>query len=491
MDRRKTATILIAILLFTALCCACAPQEASVSVAEELPDYYRSRAVTPTSSYAFEARGVPVRVTEFRDDLGEETVLKGRSYDLENGDSVFAGSLQGGGGTGNIKVFETVCRKPELRYFRGGEWHVSSQQGIFRAGCIFLDTDEGSYILYLPRGYERIRNNCIRELEDGKGWLEVRRTADGDWRVSLFAPLPGKNGFSDFFLCRTPSAAVDWEDSEAADLWQILTNDGAWRMLYDGYYYESAGNYDPSGEGVFANRPACYLAWVLTHHASAYPVMNSLNCFVLDSMIRCQNEEGFWPSDSKSRWLYAKYGVDAGYYDTRFNSDLMETLLMECAVSSWPELEDSISAYFDFYLQYAKQFGREGENGGLFVPDYYEYGMRSPHTSLNHQLSEISVLLKGGRLLGREDLTELALQMLAAIEGTEDSWIRSDGNLEYALYPGGEFGGTDYPYLTYNDLLALQRTLRKTGFEPNRTLMHLMTSKKIWMDTHGITGYAR
>jgi len=180
MKRRKTAAFFITILLLAILCCACTQQEASVSVKEELPGYYPQQAVTRTAAYGFEAKGVPVRVTEFSDGLGESAVLEARYYDLENGDSVFAGSLQGGARTKTVPVFETVCRELELRYFRGGEWHVSSQQGIFRAGCLFLDTEDGSYILYLPQGFERIRNNCLREIEDGQGKISLRTGTEYD-----------------------------------------------------------------------------------------------------------------------------------------------------------------------------------------------------------------------------------------------------------------------------------------------------------------------
>lgn len=491
MDRRRPITIFITVLLLTALLCACTDTAAEEPVQCPLPAYYAAVSVTPGSSRQFEVNDVPVRVTEFRDELHGDAVLDASYYELDNGDTVFAGSLRSETGGDAIPVFETVCRSMELRFFRGGEWHRSSQKGIYRSGCLFLDTDEGSYILYLPQGYEHIENGCIRVLKDAKGWMDVRKTADGMWKIALYAMPPGENASSDFFLCRTDAAAIDWEDDEVPALWQILTNDGAWRMLYDGYYYESAANYEPWGDDVYANRPACYLAWVYARHAAECPIMDTLNCFVLDRMIRCQNEEGYWPSNSRSRWLYAKYSVNAGYYDTRFNSDLMETLLTEYRRSSWPELENCIEAYFDFYLQFAEQYGWSPESGGLFVPDYYETGMWRPHTSLNHQLAEISVLLKGGALLKRSDLTDLGLQMLAAIEGSEEHWIREDGNLEYAIYPGGVYGGTDYPFLTYNDLHDLQKTLRKCGLLRSSCLQRLMASKKVWMDAHGVTGYVQ
>ena len=147
MDRRRPITIFITVLLLTALLCACTDTAAEEPVQCPLPAYYAAVSVTPGSSRQFEVNDVPVRVTEFRDELHGDAVLDASYYELDNGDTVFAGSLRSETGGDAIPVFETVCRSMELRFFRGGEWHRSSQRGIYRSGCLFLDTDEGSYIL--------------------------------------------------------------------------------------------------------------------------------------------------------------------------------------------------------------------------------------------------------------------------------------------------------------------------------------------------------
>lgn len=53
----------------------------------------------------------------------------------------------------------------------------------------------------------------------------------------------------------------------------------------------------------------------------------------------------------------------------------------------------------------------------------------------------------------------------------------------------GTMGGTEYPYLTYNDLYDLQKMLEicRDGRDP--VLQKLMDSKLQWMQANGIEGY--
>ena len=51
------------------------------------------------------------------------------------------------------------------------------------------------------------------------------------------------------------------------------------------------------------------------------------------------------------------------------------------------------------------------------------------------------------------------------------------------------YGRADYPYLTYNDLFTMQKTLLTRNGEENTALRALMESKLRWMTQQGITGY--
>ena len=193
---------------------------------------------------------------------------------------------------------------------------------------------------------------------------------------------------------------------------------------------------------------------------------------------------------SGSTWLWDDYGIRASSM-TRFNSDLVEMFI------------NGYSKYGgDLYLKHSKVFGlfilnmpmniTAPRKGGWFVDDYYHpTGNRRTHTSLNHQLQEIIVLYKLSDMLSRSDLSELADKLLLAIEDSGADWIRKDKNLHYSYSADGTYGGTDYPYLTYNDLYNLQKLLAARTGKTNDTLTMLMKYKKAWMDTNGVTGYLK
>lgn len=51
--------------------------------------------------------------------------------------------------------------------------------------------------------------------------------------------------------------------------------------------------------------------------------------------------------------------------------------------------------------------------------------------------------------------------MVKGIENTAAKWIMPDGDLYYSYGNNGRMITGDYPYLTYNDLLELQRLWTK------------------------------
>ena len=108
---------------------------------------------------------------------------------------------------------------------------------------------------------------------------------------------------------------------------------------------------------------------------------------------------------------------------------------------------------------------------------------------MNHQLAEILLLYHLSDSLQDPQLSALADRMLLAITDTTASWIQPNSNLHYAVYPDGSYGGLDYPYLTYNDLYAVQKELEARRGSRDPELDRLMANKKLWMDANGITGY--
>ena len=113
------------------------------------------------------------------------------------------------------------------------------------------------------------------------------------------------------------------------------------------------------------------------------------------------------------------------------------------------------------------------------------------HTSLNHQLAEILFLYRASDVLAEGSLSALADRMLLAVDETGEYWVLPDGNLHYQVSQDGEYGNTDYPYLTYDDLFKLQKYLSDRFSRTDPVLDLLMQHKRAWMDANGITAYMK
>ena len=145
-----------------------------------------------------------------------------------------------------------------------------------------------------------------------------------------------------------------------------------------------------------------------------------------------------------------------------------------------PEYVDVAMDYASYLLSHAGKHAVQTPSGGILVDDYAYAGADPTHCSLNHQLAEALFLFETEVPVGQA----MAQRMILGIEDTTAQWLRKDGNLHYAYYPDGTFGGTDYPFLTYNDLLAMDQYLGG-----NNALRVLMGSKREWMDKNRITEY--
>ena len=284
----------------------------------------------------------------------------------------------------------------------------------------------------------------------------------------------------------TQEPLLDTAAEHTMKYWSAYCHDGDGRWCYDGYYFPSEANYIPTGENCRYLCMASYLTKSMTWQADTVRMADNFLLVMLDTISLQQNEDGYFPTQPGCQWLIDDYGIPAGFYDTRFNSDLM--LIYYEQVRRDGGFEQTLSRYFDFYLDFAENHHYETENGGYLVWDY-NHSTVPVHSSLNHQLTEMLVLYRFAEHLDRPELEELADRMLLGIEDTCEGWIKEDGNLHYCYMDGDTFGKEDYDYLTYNDLFTMQKELQSMGRERNEALDQLMEAKLSWMQANGITGY--
>lgn len=298
--------------------------------------------------------------------------------------------------------------------------------------------------------------------------------SDGKLRIEC----PG-GGASDWWIYLTPgdiaATGFDWMTDCTLEKFGIDN-----RMTIDGYYYRTPADYIPSGDGYFFLNPAAYIAGKLARNTDN-PDAHNLSAAMLDIQRSHYNNYGFVPTYPTSSWLSTDYSVAPGFYDTRFNTELADALLTLGRAEGVQSFVDDALRYAAFLNNHALTRSTDDGAGGIFVDDYWHPdGCERTHSSLNHQLAEALFLIK----TENADYTETAYRMIHAVESSANDWIKPDGDLHYARYPDGSFGGADYPYLTYNDLLALDGWL---GGSPS--LERLMDSKRGWMDAKGITDY--
>lgn len=442
----------------------------------------------------YEVDGQTIRVTE-----AEQTVHRGRlllrGWRLWGGNSCVMGSLYTEKRTFRRQAIwqsETAQKELTIRWFDGTQWQTEPlREGRFKGGTAYFLSGEGySALCYVPQIWSLLENGARKLLPDNLGWLQAKETESG-WHLAVYAPAMPDSCAADFTYIEGPDELINWNKEGQADLWSNYCNAGTGRWCYDGYYFVSPDSYLPEGENVYYKNAASYMIKSFLYQRST-PVARVLAVCMMDTTLRNQNEIGYWPTNSLSTWLRDDYGIGAGFYDTRFNTDFIELLIY--AQDYYPSsiYRDAMERYCEFYKWFAQTYHKETASGGWLIPDYWHKEMTSiPHTSLNHQLAECLRLYEMADRLGQSELRELADKLLLAVEDTGEGWIRPDHNLHYSVTQDGVFGGNDYPYLTYNDLFGLQSYLVRHFGQSNNMLETLMAHKKIWMDANGITEYRK
>ncbi len=416
-----------------------------------------------------------------------------RSYAFSNGTSVTMSRAKSTGGEAEAYAWQAEGAEGVIRFFDGsGQWiEQPLAEGDYRAGTIEVTLADTTYILYPPKTYLAKGYGTLEYLPGYDGCLRAVQEGGG-WRFTLLINGPAARCFSDFTVVRATAPLLPWIHEHCPDTWQNYTQDGEGKWCFDGYYRTSPTTYAPTGEDFIYRCPASYVVRSLAQAGAENQTADALSLAMLETLTQNQTETGFWPTEPESLWLSGSYQVGPGFYDTRFNTDLMEIYVILYQRHGGEVFRQAMERYVNFYAAFAEDHHTETAQGGWLVEDYWTPSGSEPlHTSLNHQLAECLVLYHLSDALEREDLRQLAQRLLTAVEDTAPKWIRKDRNLHYRVQPSGRYGGGDYPYLTYNDLYDLQAYLTQDGGQASEALATLMASKRQWMDSNGITEYKK
>ena len=427
-----------------------------------------------------------------------EAVVDSRSYSYTDGSRLSMQRLRtnaAGAPAQELGKMTVSGTSGLLRWYDSKEaaWHVVQLgAGTYPVGTYHISTDKGSAIIVPPQVYLDHSNGMIEHLPAYNGSMVISPVQDG-FLITLKTPALPANVHAEWFLVRSNGQLVDWNNAESAPKWSIYSFTGDNRWCMTGYYYLAPNSYYPWGENYYNNLPAAYIAGRMMRDDNQ-PGSMILGLAMLDVMTRQRNEEGYLPSLAGSTWLHDEYNVEPGYFDTRFNVDFSTAQMNAVKRYSITQWNNDLIRFGDYLCNYSTRHhfvaNATGSREGWLVQDYaHANGNKPTHASLNHQAASAVFLYRLAALTKLPRFSEMAETLTRGIENTAALWLKEDGDLHYAYMPNGKYERTDYPYLTYNDLLELQQEIMAARGTPSAAIQTLIDSKLKWMNAHGVTGY--
>ncbi len=419
-----------------------------------------------------------------------------KTFNFENGDvfDMFRYTFKGTDNSTITNGFKIPGNTITVHYYDvdSSTWHKTSDVSSLPKKLLYIDTDKYHLIISAPAMYSNIvQSNTLHNYDQYELPIKIEKTDDGYYKI-LYTFTQNKDLFGEVWMLKSPSELLHWNNQSHTNLMRIdLTTKE--RFSYDGYYYKEPTNYKPYyGNNTFYRHTSNYVGASLVRYGS-FPAASELGYAFTYICALNQNDNGYWQTGPQCDWLYRDFGIDGGFYDTRFNTDFGENLIYAYSHYKNPIFINALKKYGEYFISHATSNHYVTDSGGWLVQDYSQDGEhKGTHCSLNHQLAELNFLYHLFDLTGYEKYRELADRMLLGIEDTKDDWILSDGNLNYALhYDGNSNVMADYPYLTYNDLYETRRILKESFGKENSVIKELMESKLEWMKKNNITGYIK
>ncbi len=358
---------------------------------------------------------------------------------------------------------------------------------------LYIETDLEYLVTSVPSVYEKTRiYDSIQTDESVEKPVKITK-GDGVFYITYAFPKD-KNYLSEFFYLKSDLPLVIMNKDTKKLLVQNELS-GRFRLVSDGFYQSSYENYYPTGDGNYFRNCANYIATHYINYNNSVDLDNTVryfdyiayaSTFVANQQI---SEYGFFETKSRSNWLYRDFLINKDYYDTRFNADNAELNLLMYKRFGDESFLNTLNIYGEFFVKYCDEHSYMTARGCLTEDYYNPSGGLQTHSSLNHHLANMNVMISLYELTQNQQYLNTAMKMLYGIEDTENEWILENSDLNYALY----YNGTnnimkDYPYLTYNDLFIAKQRLQNIGIASD-SIDNLMTAKKIYMDSNNITGY--
>ncbi len=352
---------------------------------------------------------------------------------------------------------------------------------IKNPNIVILHSSKKYYVITAINAYKDVQDNIIDKVN-----IESEITYDKTkLKIKLkLKDIKDANKDIKYSICYTSMDEKPFQTPEAFKLVDMKYRLDKHCIIPDGYYYQMNPRSVPYKESYFFLQGAIYIA--NTHLDTIDSKFSQLmTAKLIDDTAKKLNDEGYYPIPYRSEWLKADYNIEKGYFDTRWNLDYAYICLRmyeKFEDEKYLELADKVLSY---YKKYANQNAIKipYKEDACLVMDYgAEYYIGMTHSSLNHHLMGLKALMYEDLLKEKPVNTEFIKKMLNGVEATCNSWIKKNGDLEYAIFVNGTYGLKDYPDLTLNDLRDCQALHEKLYKSKNASLETLIASKQAWYD---------
>lgn len=360
---------------------------------------------------------------------------------------------------------------------------ILGSEGGLPIHSLHLNGEDFSSFFSRVDAYEPLGNGVRKVDHEATVPLRYRSTQEGK---NIILSLPHHKGWEmeQWGIVGKPDM-FDWKDEKQKKLKLIANLDYLRKWTQGGVQYIPDPSYVPYHEWAFWVVPAQHVGNKLLLYGNDRFSKN-LALLSLESALQTQGEAGYWKSTPQSSWLLKDYAIDAGFYDTRFNTDAALFLLEGYRRFQDEEYLDSAKRYGDFLIQYATTHHGKTRNGGYLVYDYSQQGHSGKvvrtHSSLNHLLAEMNFLYDLYRETKETKYFDVAEKMKQAVKDTHLGWVKQEnGDLWYAYMPDDTFGMQDYKHLTLKDLKTSQELFQQLFGQEDADFQYLIEVKESYL----------
>lgn len=367
------------------------------------------------------------------------------------------------------------------------------------AHSLYLDGDDFNLHLNRVNIYEPLENGVRKAYDQLSPNFFYRQTNGEAYSHHFEISLPHLAGKEiEHWGLVGQSGMFAWENEEQKELYLLANLDRVRKWTQGGFQYITPTSYypyDPNGYWVV---PAQHVGNRLLL-AGKDRFSTNIALLSLDAALDTQTKEGMWVTQPRSEWLYNDYGIEAGFYDTRFSTDAGLFLINGYREFRESNYLEGARRYADFLVDFARTHHYETKNGGYLVYDYRdgvadEY-KKETHVSLNHLVTEMNFLYEvyketKDKETQNEEYLHTAEKMRIAVQDTRDYWKKEEnGDLWYAFMPDGSYDLLDYPLLTLKDLRYSQELIMEIHGELDPDFQYLIEVKKEYLREQGLPLY--